>query len=116
MSDIARKDSFLMIDSGEYDNYQVAGMFRVLKDFNPVNELHAHQPELLRGIEYADEMEIAAFFVKQGFLEKVEYSRFFLTYGDSPAYFTDDERYLGEPTQPRLRDTNKGLRGTDRDD
>ena len=81
---IAKAGKLLLLDSGEYSDYTVVGLFAVLKDFEPMKELEEYKaanPEKSKDYNFGEDAFLAAI-ISKGYLMEVEYGNLYLgSYG-----------------------------------
>lgn len=70
----------LLLDRGEYSDYQVVGFFVALQDFNPREYAERWHSKLsAEDSEYPDIDGLVAFFIRQGLLMEIEHGNIFLS-------------------------------------
>jgi hypothetical protein len=77
---VFRKDDLILIDGGEYSDYSVEGVFKVLKDFNPKNELISCVKKIDQ--EYICGYDVKNYFLnhltRKYFIEEVDVKKIYL--------------------------------------
>lgn len=88
---IARAGTILLADEGEYSDYGVVGLFRVLADFDPMGELASYladRPEQVARYHF-ERTEFVAYLQRKALIEDMPYGEFYLgSYSSS-----DDARF-----------------------
>ena len=78
---IAKAGRLVLVDTGSYSDYHVLGIFRVLKDFNPKEEVDKFLAEQLKksfDIFTDHEDEFVAYLLARGLLEEMDHDGLYL--------------------------------------
>ena len=70
---IAKAGRLVLVDTGSYSDYHVIGIFRVLKDFNPKEEVDKFLVK-----KSFDEDEFVAYLLARGLLEEMDHDGLYL--------------------------------------